>query len=175
MSQQNSAIMVVLPRIISNRKHMLIKCLLSHLHFPYSTEVFVSDDNIGDDKGELGNNNREVANSIGGNHIKGDTDNDDNGGDLNRDDIRDGEDGLNGHSGSVPSQPDGGDHTSSVPSWISHAKNYFLGIEAGDDWKKLVESWLQFEKLVGYPDHEVSLLTSFSCICGSSFLQDTPN
>jgi hypothetical protein len=45
-----------------------------------------------------------------------------------------------------------------MPLWMSHAKNYLLGIDGGAHWKELVEAWMTLEGLLAYPDREVSTM-----------------
>jgi hypothetical protein len=48
-----------------------------------------------------------------------------------------------------------------MPLWMTDAKNYLLSVKGGDGWTLLVEDWWRFERLLGYPDCEVSLLLLF--------------
>jgi hypothetical protein len=43
-----------------------------------------------------------------------------------------------------------------APPWMTEAEQYFITIQAGDKWKKLVCHWMHMEKQLGYPDGSVS-------------------
>lgn len=139
------------------------------LIIPYSAAIVASEPNGeegdgdgGDNNSECSNDDSETANRNGGDYVMVDgtvDDSNDNGSDPNKGGIGDFKDGLNGLN--EDSQLSEGDHALSLPPWMPHAKNYLLSIKAGGDWKKLVESWLRFEELIGYPDREVNLFTSF--------------
>jgi hypothetical protein len=43
------------------------------------------------------------------------------------------------------------------PKWMIDAKDHLLAIEGGEGWNQLVHDWMEFERLLGYPDREVSI------------------
>ena len=43
------------------------------------------------------------------------------------------------------------------PKWMIDAKDHLLAIEGGEGWNQLVHDWMEFERLLGYPDCEVSI------------------
>jgi hypothetical protein len=40
--------------------------------------------------------------------------------------------------------------------WMKSALDYFLELDGGDNWQDLVECWVKFERLLEYPDRDVS-------------------
>jgi hypothetical protein len=65
-----------------------------------------------------------------------------------------------GSAASASADNAGGTTQRDIPLWITEAKQYFFSIQAGDEWKKLVNHWMDMEKRLGYPDGSVSCFYS---------------
>jgi hypothetical protein len=62
-----------------------------------------------------------------------------------------------------PAHSDEGQHkvtgqldTANQPSWMGDAVEYLLTVKGGDAWLQMVQSWVELERHLGYPDREVS-------------------
>lgn len=177
--------MVAQQRISSNREQFLSISLLNANILLFRAETI--DDDERDDSGDSqdGNGNDDDGDNEAdghGNNDDGDNEADGNGSDGQGSDCED--EGNTAVGGSTPPTNDAKDGKSKPlkptkadtpgpstraktdakgvavtrPEWMSHSKNYLLGIEGRDSWEKLVQSWMVFEERLGYPDREVSFV-----------------